>query len=215
MERSEKDRKALALLISGAVLTVLYLAICHILGRAPEMKPWRCLVKVPINACWLAIAWVYGFKSDKRIFLALIFYALGDIIAPANYLAGGAFFGIGHIFAIDRYIRKYGMSKRQLLCFAGISAFLITTLVLTLGFDWRVPLIAVYIMILAALPVSSFGNRYFFITVCIFLFSDVIAYVRKMFFNVNWLYDITLPVYYAAIVMYSFSFRKKEGSCGT
>ena len=129
MERSEKDRKALALLISGAVLTVLYLAICHILGRAPEMKPWRCLVKVPINACWLAIAWVYGFKSDKRIFLALIFYALGDIIAPANYLAGGAFFGIGHIFAIDRYIRKYGMSKRQLLCFAGISAFLITTLV--------------------------------------------------------------------------------------
>ena len=102
------------------------------------------------------------------------------------------------------------MSRRQLGCLAAISAVLITILIASLGFDWKIPFISIYIIILATLYVSSFGDKYYFLTVNIFLLSDVIAYVRKMFFNYNWLYDITLSVYYLAIFLYCFSFWKSE-----
>lgn len=214
MVRSDKGKRALSFLVTGAVMTALYLIICHCMGRTPSMKPWRCALKVPINLCWLLTAWILGkpFKerSERKIFLALVFYALGDIIAPASYLVGGGAYGIGHLFAIDGYIRSYGMSGKQLLSLAGISAVFIIILISSLGFDWRIPLIAVYIIILATLLVSSSGDKYYFLTVGIFLFSDVIAYVRKMFFNHDWIYDITLSVYYAAIIMYCLSFRRKK-----
>ena len=56
--------------------------------------------------------------------------------------------------------------------------------------------------------VSSFGNRYYFVTVNIFLLADVLGYFRKMFLNENWFHDITLLMYYASILLYCFSFWK-------
>ena len=75
-----------------------------------------------------------------------------------------------------------------------------------LGADWRIPFIAVYIIVLVLMLISSFGNRYYFVTATIFLLSDVLGYFRKMFLNENWFHDITLSVYYASILMYCFSF---------
>lgn len=214
MVNSKDNKRAIILFLLGIILCIPYLLMCHRFGRTPEMKSFRCLFKIPINLCWMGVACIGSKRMQgdlkKKILMALTFYMIGDILAPAHYLVGGVAFGIGHLFIISGYIRQYGMSRRQLGCLAAISAVLITILIASLGFDWKIPFISIYIIILATLYVSSFGDKYYFLTVNIFLLSDVIAYVRKMFFNYNWLYDITLSVYYLAIFLYCFSFWKSE-----
>ena len=138
--------------------------------------------------------------------MALAWYMLGDVLAPANFMVGGVAFGVGNLFITSGYIRQYGISRRQLGVLAIVSAVMVTVLAVTLGADWKVPIIAVYIIILALMYVSSFGNRYYFATVTVFLLSDVLAYFRKMFFNTDLFHDATLLIYYAAILMYCFSF---------
>ena len=210
MKINRLDRRTSILLTTGIILCFFYLLMCHITGRTPETKIYRCFFKFCINACWICIAYINSREGHgqlkKKILISLVFYSIGDILAPANYLIGGIGYFIGHIFITFGYIKQYGMSKKQILFSAIASTTLIIILILTLGFEIRVPFIAIYILLLTTLFVSSFGNKYFFSIVTIFLLSDVLAYVRKMFFNYNWLYDITLSLYYIAIIMYCLSF---------
>ncbi len=206
----EKRLTAVFLLV-GIILCMAYLWMCHVYGRVPEMKLRRCIFKVFINLCWMGIACI-GSRSvqgemKKRTLVALAWYMLGDVLAPANFLVGGVAYGVGHLVITSGYIRQYGMNRRQLGALATVSTVLIALLAVTLGADWRVPFIAVYIIVLVLMHISSFGNRYYFVTVTIFVLADVLGYFRKMFLNENWFHDITLLVYYASILMYCFSFR--------
>lgn len=205
-----ENRLAAVFLLLGILLCIGYLWMCHVYGRTAEMKLTRCIFKVFINLCWMGIAFIGSRRVQgemkKKTLMALAWYMLGDVLAPANFMVGGVAFGVGNLFITSGYIRQYGISRRQLGVLAIVSAVMVTVLAVTLGADWKVPIIAVYIIILALMYVSSFGNRYYFATVTVFLLSDVLAYFRKMFFNTDLFHDATLLIYYAAILMYCFSF---------
>lgn len=213
--KPDKETKmAIALALLGLVLCVVYLWMCHVYGRVPEMKPRRAMFKFWIDLCWLGIAYlgcrrVQGPLSPK-IYLALVCYMIGDVLAPVQFLVGGIAYAAGHLVITRGFIRQYGFNRRQMAAAVLVSAAMIASLYVTLGNDWRVPLIAMYIVLLVIMYIASFENRYFFVTVTIFLLSDVLSYFRKMFFNENWFYDITLLTYYAAILMYCFSFWQYE-----
>ena len=206
------NRLAAVFLLLGIALCIAYLWMCHVYGRTPEMKLRRCIFKVFIDLCWMGIACIGSRRVQgemkKKTLLALGWYMLGDVLAPANFLIGGVAYGVGHLVITSAYIRQYGISRRQLGALAAVSAVMIALLAATLGADWRVPFIAVYVIVLVSMFVSSFGNRYYFVTVNIFLLADVLGYFRKMFLNENWFHDITLLMYYASILLYCFSFWK-------
>lgn len=208
----KENRLVFVFLLLGIALCIAYLWMCHTYGRVPEMKLRRCTFKVFIDLCWLGIAYIGSRRVQgemkKKALLTLVWYALGDVLAPANFLVGGVAYGIGHLVITSAYIRQYGMSGRQLGVLAVSGIGMIALLAMTLGADWRVPFIAVYILILVSMYVASFGNRYYFLTVTVFLLADVLAYFRKMFFNEDWFHDVTLLTYYASILLYCFSFWK-------
>ena len=133
-------------------------------------------------------------------------YSLGDVLAPANFLVGGVAFAAGHLVITSGYLRQYGMSRRQGAVLAAVSAGMIAVLALSLGADWRLPFFALYLVVLVTMDVAAFPCRYYFVTVNVFLLSDVLAYIRKLFFNWDWFHDVTLTVYYAAILLYCVSF---------
>lgn len=217
MIRTKTDKEtqmAIALALLGLVLCVVYLWMCHVYGRVPEMKLRRAIFKLWINLCWLGIAYFgccrmqgpLSKKLSKKIYLALVCYMIGDVLAPVQFLVGGIAYAAGHLVITSGFISQYGFNRRQLAVVVLVSAAMIASLYVTLGNDWRVPLIAMYIVVLVIMYIASFGSQYFFVTITIFLLSDVLGYVRKMFFNENWFYDITLLIYYAAILLYCFSF---------
>lgn len=207
----KQERPAAGFLLLGLILSAAYLVMCHVYGRTPEMRLCRCIFKGFINLCWLAAAFIGSRRSpdrlNRKILLALVFYSIGDVLAPANFLVGGAAFAVGHLVITGGYLRQYGMSRRQWGVLAAVSAGMIAILTLSLGADWRLPFFALYLIVLVTMDVAAFPCRYYFVTVNVFLLSDVLAYIRKLFFNWDWFHDVTLMVYYAAILLYCFSFR--------
>lgn len=207
----KQERPAAGFLLLGLILSAAYLVMCHVYGRTPEMRLCRCIFKGFINLCWLAAAFIASRRSpdrlNRKILLALVFYSIGDVLAPANFLVGGAAFAVGHLVITGGYLRQYGMSRRQWGVLAAVSAGMIAILTLSLGADWRLPFFALYLIVLVTMDVAAFPCRYYFVTVNVFLLSDVLAYIRKLFFNWDWFHDVTLMVYYAAILLYCFSFR--------
>ena len=146
---------AFVCLLLGVVLCIAYLWMCHVYGRTPEMKLPRCIFKVFIDLCWMGIACIGSRRAQgemkKKTLLALGWYMLGDVLAPANFLIGGVAYGVGHLVITSGYIRQYGIGRRQLGALAAVSAVMIALLAATLGADWRVPFIAVYIIVLVSM----------------------------------------------------------------
>ena len=206
----KQERPAVGFLLLVFVLCVAYLVMCHVFGRTPEMRLYRCIFKGFINLCWLAAAFIGSRRRqgglNRNILLALVLYSLGDVLAPANFLVGGVAFAAGHLVITSGYLRQYGMSRRQRGVLAAVSAGMIAVLALSLGADWRLPFFALYLVVLVTMDVAAFPCRYYFVTVNVFLLSDVLAYIRKLFFNWDWFHDVTLTVYYAAILLYCVSF---------
>ena len=101
MKINRPDWRISILLATGILLCFLYLLMCHIAGRTLETKIYRCFFKILINACWICAAYInsrgcHG-QLKKHILISLIFYSIGDILAPANYLIGGISYFIGHM----------------------------------------------------------------------------------------------------------------------
>lgn len=214
----KKNRLAVLFLLFGIVLCAAYLWMCHVFGRTPAMRLRRCVFKFFINLCWLSIALIGSRdmqgEMKRKILLTLGCYMLGDVLAPANFLVGGVAFCAGHLIITSGYIRQYGVSRGQSKVFLAVCASMIALLAVSLGLDWRLPLFALYIIVLSAMDVTSFRNRYYFVTVNVFLLSDILAYFRKIFFNWDWFHDVTLLLYYVAILLYCFSFWFSVGEKG-
>ena len=212
---TSKSNKKYLLLILGALSFVVYLTLFHQFGKSKPLL--LALNKLVTNAGFIGFALMGTMENrslrNAKLIEALIFYAVGDIIAIFSVPVGGIFYLTGHLVLIRSLYITTLIQRKNVIWYIILAVS--GTLLLLYMFRNNLgsaPIYVIYGLILNSKLALAISNPIYLVASIVFTLSDILGVYRVINYGDSFfgLYIITIGTYYAGIVLYAFSAYRYE-----
>ena len=202
-------------LLLGLLSFAVYLTLFYHLGKSKPLV--LACNKLVTNAGFIGFALMGTMENrslrNRKLIEALIFYAVGDIIAIYSVPVGGVFYLTGHFVLIRSLYITTLIQRKNVIWYI----ILATAGTLALLFMFRndlgsVPIYAIYGLILNAKLALAISNPLYLVASIIFTLSDALGVYRVINYGDSFfgLYIITIGTYYTGIVLYALTAYRYE-----